>query len=388
MYHYSLLLKINFINYDYVLILSKFNFNIVNVNSRKGDIMKKINESLNKVVYINDFEENDPFEKIIGNSKTLKESLYIARKASKSDSSVIIYGESGTGKELLAEAIHLSSKRKDKPLIKVNCASIPDNLIESELFGHEKGSFTGAIKRKLGKFELAQNGTIFLDEIGEMDKNIQAKILRAIQNKEIQRVGGEETIKLNIRIISATNKNLEEMIKKNEFREDLFYRLNVIPIELPPLRDRKGDITLLIKHFLNKKLENNEIKNISDEALIALCNYKWNGNIRELENIIERILVLSEKALIGIEDIPYFIRNYNNNCNIKVKEITKTEDSLSKIFNDEKIYTLKEYEKLIIEKALKRYGSYNKAGKALGITHRTVSLKAKEYGLEKLILWK
>ncbi len=388
MYHYSLLLKINFINYDYVLILSKFNFNIVNVNSRKGDIMKKINESLNKVVYINDFEENDPFEKIIGNSKTLKESLYIARKASKSDSSVIIYGESGTGKELLAEAIHLSSKRKDKPLIKVNCASIPDNLIESELFGHEKGSFTGAIKRKLGKFELAQNGTIFLDEIGEMDKNIQAKILRAIQNKEIQRVGGEETIKLNIRIISATNKNLEEMIKKNEFREDLFYRLNVIPIELPPLRDRKGDITLLIKHFLNKKLENNEIKNISDEALIALCNYKWNGNIRELENIIERILVLSEKDLIGIEDIPYFIRNYNNSCNIKLKEITNTEDSLSKIFNDEKIYTLKEYEKLIIEKALKRYGSYNKAGKALGITHRTVSLKAKEYGLEKLILWK
>lgn len=388
MYHYSLLLKINFINYNYVLILSKFNFNIVNVNSRKGDIMKKINESLNKVVYINDFEENDPFEKIIGNSKTLKESLYIARKASKSDSSVIIYGESGTGKELLAEAIHLSSKRKDKPLIKVNCASIPDNLIESELFGHEKGSFTGAIKRKLGKFELAQNGTIFLDEIGEMDKNIQAKILRAIQNKEIQRVGGEETIKLNIRIISATNKNLEEMIKKNEFREDLFYRLNVIPIELPPLRDRKGDITLLIKHFLNKKLENNEIKNISDEALIALCNYKWNGNIRELENIIERILVLSEKALICIEDIPYFIRNYNNNCNIKLKEITNTEDSLSKIFNDEKIYTLKEYEKLIIEKALKRYGSYNKAGKALGITHRTVSLKAKEYGLEKLILWK
>lgn len=388
MYHYSLLLKINFINYDYVLILSKFNFNIVNVNSRKGDIMKKINESLNKVVYINDFEENDPFEKIIGNSKTLKESLYIARKASKSDSSVIIYGESGTGKELLAEAIHFSSKRKDKPLIKVNCASIPDNLIESELFGHEKGSFTGAIKRKLGKFELAQNGTIFLDEIGEMDKNIQAKILRAIQNKEIQRVGGEETIKLNIRIISATNKNLEEMIKKNEFREDLFYRLNVIPIELPPLRDRKGDITLLIKHFLNKKLENNEIKNISDEALIALCNYKWNGNIRELENIIERILVLSEKALICIEDIPYFIRNYNNNCNIKLKEITNTEDSLSKIFNDEKIYTLKEYEKLIIEKALKRYGSYNKAGKALGITHRTVSLKAKEYGLEKLILWK
>ncbi|AIY82782.1 AAA domain family protein [Clostridium baratii str. Sullivan] len=388
MYHYSLLLKINFINYDYVLILSKFNFNIVNVNSRKGDIMKKINESLNKVVYINDFEENDPFEKIIGNSKTLKESLYIARKASKSDSSVIIYGESGTGKELLAEAIHLSSKRKDKPLIKVNCASIPDNLIESELFGHEKGAFTGAVKRKLGKFELAQNGTIFLDEIGEMDKNIQAKILRAIQNREIQRVGGEETIKLNIRIISATNKNLEEMIKKNEFREDLFYRLNVIPIELPPLRDRKGDITLLIKHFFNKKLENNEIRNISDEALMALCNYKWNGNIRELENIIERILVLSEKSLIDIEDIPYFIRKYNNNCNIKLKEITNTEDSLPKIFNDEKIYTLKEYEKLIIEKALKKYGSYNKAGKALGITHRTVSLKAKEYGLEKLILWK
>ncbi|MBS6006780.1 MAG: sigma-54-dependent Fis family transcriptional regulator [Clostridium baratii] len=388
MYHYSLLLKIYVINYDYVLILSKFNFNIVNVNSRKGDIMKKINESLNKVVYINDFEESDPFEKIIGNSKTLKESLYIAKKASKSDSSVIIYGESGTGKELLAEAIHLSSKRKDNPLIKVNCASIPDNLIESELFGHEKGSFTGAVKRKLGKFELAQNGTIFLDEIGEMDKNIQAKILRAIQNREIQRVGGEETIKLNIRIISATNKNLEEMIKKNEFREDLFYRLNVIPIELPPLRDRKGDITLLIKHFFNKKLENNEIRNISDEALMALCNYKWNGNIRELENIIERILVLSEKSLIDIEDIPYFIRKYNNNCNIKLKEITNTEDSLPKIFNDEKIYTLKEYEKLIIEKALKKYGSYNKAGKALGITHRTVSLKAKEYGLEKLILWK
>lgn len=388
MYHYSLLLKIYVINYDYVLILSKFNFNIVNVNSRKGDIMKKINESLNKVVYINDFEESDPFEKIIGNSKTLKESLYIAKKASKSDSSVIIYGESGTGKELLAEAIHLSSKRKDNPLIKVNCASIPDNLIESELFGHEKGAFTGAVKRKLGKFELAQNGTIFLDEIGEMDKNIQAKILRAIQNREIQRVGGEETIKLNIRIISATNKNLEEMIKKNEFREDLFYRLNVIQIELPPLRDRKGDITLLIKHFFNKKLENNEIRNISDEALMALCNYKWNGNIRELENIIERILVLSEKSLIDIEDIPYFIRKYNNNCNIKLKEITNTEDSLPKIFNDEKIYTLKEYEKLIIEKALKKYGSYNKAGKALGITHRTVSLKAKEYGLEKLILWK
>ena len=350
--------------------------------------MKKVNESLNKVVYINDFEEIDPFERIIGKSKTLEKSLSIAKKASKSDSSVIIYGESGTGKELLAEAIHLSSKRKDKPIIRVNCASIPENLIESELFGHEKGSFTGAIKRKLGKFELAHNGTIFLDEIGEMDKSIQAKILRAIQNKEIQRVGGEDTIKLNIRIISATNKNLEEMVKRNEFREDLFYRLNVIPIELPPLRERKGDINLLIEYFLNKKLENNKIKNISNEALVALCNYKWNGNIRELENIIERILVFSENDLISIEDIPDYIRNYNSKYNVRLKKITNTEERLPEIFNDEKIYTLKEYEKLIIEKALKKYGSYNKAGKALGITHRTVSLKAKEYGLEKLILWK
>ncbi|MGL5616177.1 MAG: sigma 54-interacting transcriptional regulator [Sarcina sp.] len=338
------------------------------------------------------------FNKYIGKSGAVLDSLALATKAAKSNATVIIRGESGTGKELIAEGIHYASNKSKGPFIRVNCAAIPTNLIESELFGYEKGAFTGAVKRKLGKFELAQDGTLFLDEIGEMDKNMQSKILRVLQYKEFQPVGGEKTIKVNVRIITATHRNLEKMVKEGDFREDLYYRLNVIPIKLPALRDRKEDIPLLVYHFIDKfSVDKNKIK-ITQEAMKKLVNYQWDGNVRELENIIERTIALSDKDIIEIEDLPSHILDSNEiikkeqvelkekNIIVEEKEIIK--DEISEEINSSEIKLMKDYEKMIIEKALKKYGSYNKAAKALGLTHRTVAQKAKNYGIEKIITWK
>ncbi|MFT8316493.1 MAG: sigma 54-interacting transcriptional regulator [Clostridium sp.] len=313
------------------------------------------------------------FNNIIGNSRALKDALIIADKASVTTSTVLIRGESGTGKELVAKAIHNNSARGDKPFVRINCAAIPENLFESELFGYEKGAFTGALKNKPGKFSIANEGTIFLDEIGDMPKPMQVKLLRVIQEREFESVGGLLTHKVDVRIIAATNRNLEEMIKTGDFREDLYYRLNVITIPLPPLKKRREDINLLVEHFIKKlslKL-NKPINSIDSESLQYLQNYHWPGNIRELENIIERAINMCDKDIITSKDLPMYITNIipKNNGLINFKE------------NDD-LMRLEDYEREIITLAMKKYKTYNKAGKALGITHRTVALKCKKYGIE------
>lgn len=362
--------------------------------------VQKLYEKLNKISAKAEYLEGEllrtkkpdtAFEKFKGKSGKVLDALAVAAKAAKSDSTVLIRGESGTGKEVIAEGIHFASERRKGSFIRINCAAIPSNLLESELFGHEKGAFTGAIKRKLGKFELAQEGTIFLDEIGEMDKSVQAKILRVIQMKELQRVGGEETIKVNVRIIAATHRNLEQMVKTGDFREDLYYRLNVIPVIIPPLRERKEDIPLLVEHFIEKLKNKKNVRGINKEAMEVLVNYKWPGNVRELENLLERIIALTDNEYIGLEDLPLYIKEENlvkvENCEIEQIKSIKSNDIAKQIIENEEIFPLAEYEKLIIEKALRKYGSFNAAGKALGITHKTVAAKAKLYGIEKVVLW-
>jgi PAS domain S-box-containing protein len=247
---------------------------------------------------------NNNFEEIVSKSKKFHKVLQQIEQVASTDATVLILGESGTGKELLARAVHNISKRSKRPLIKINCATLPANLIESELFGHERGAFTGAMERKIGRFELADGGTIFLDEIGELPVELQAKLLRVLQEGEFERLGNPKTMKVNVRVIAATNRNLEEAIARKEFREDLFYRLNVFQIVSPPLRNRKEDIPLLVKHFV-KKYESKmgrEIKNIPDKVIDALMLYDWPGNIRELENMVERALILSVGSTLEYGD--------------------------------------------------------------------------------------
>lgn len=346
--------------------------------------MEKLNRISAKAEYLEQElwrtkKPNSTFEHFIGRSGKVVDVLAMAAKAAQGVSNVVIRGESGTGKELVAEGIHYASSWAQGPFIRVNCGAIPTNLLESELFGHEKGSFTGAVRKKLGKFELANNGTIFLDEIGEMEKNMQVKLLRVLQKKEFERVGGEVTIKVNVRIIAATNQNLETMVMQNEFREDLYYRLNVIPLLLPPLRERKEDIPLLAEHFLDKmacELRRN-IKGIRREALDVLMNYRWPGNVRELENIIERIVTLTEGDYIDIQHLPSYLR----------EEVFSEKPEHTNTHAQDVVLSWEEYEKEIIRQALKRYGSFNGAGKVLGLTHKTVASKAKKYGIEKKLSW-
>lgn len=346
------------------------------VNELK-DLVKKLEDSEEELRYYKEELKrhtnlSSSFSTIIGCSSSLKDCTIIAEKASQSTSTVLIRGESGTGKELIAKAIHNNSTRKDKPFVRVNCAAIPENLLESELFGYEKGAFTGAVKSKPGKFNIANGGTIFLDEIGDMPTSMQVKLLRVLQEREFESVGGLDTQIVDVRIIAATNRNLEKMIKENEFREDLYYRLNVINIMLPPLRHRKEDINLLVEHFIQKislKLNKN-VKDIDKKTLMYLQEYHWPGNIRELENIVERAINMCENNIITEKDLPFYIKNENS-----------TNNSLINLRNGE-LSTLEDYEKEIITLAIKKYRSYNKTGKALGITHRTVALKCKKYGID------
>ena len=249
------------------------------------------------------------FYDFIGETNKIKGISDIVKKVSATDSTVLITGESGTGKELIARAIHKNSNRADKPMVIINCGAIPGELLESELFGHEKGSFTSAHRTRIGRFELANGGTIFLDEIGDMSPDLQVKLLRVIQNRQFERVGGIKSIHVDVRIISATNKNLKKAIEEEKFREDLFYRLNVIPIEVPPLRKRKEDIPLLINHFSKKLQQQNNWQQIkfTDQALKILAEYRWTGNIRELENFIERMHVLADTISVTEEDLPDYM---------------------------------------------------------------------------------
>lgn len=246
------------------------------------------------------------FNNIIGTSPAMNLVFERMRRIVKSDSSVLVTGESGTGKELVARALHYNGTRKDRPFVAVNCGAIPETLLESELFGHVRGAFTGAVKDKAGKFEAANHGTIFLDEIGTLPLHLQVKLLRVLQEQEVERVGSNKTLKLHVRVISATNSDLEGMVKRGEFREDLYYRLNVIPLHLPPLRERQQDIIYLTAYFLDKqcRLMGRAPCSISKQALEALEQYSWPGNVRELENLIERMIVLTDAAVITLDDVP------------------------------------------------------------------------------------
>ena len=282
-------------------------------------------------------------------------------------------GESGTGKELVAKGIHLQSPMAKGPFIAVNCATVPENLLESELFGYEKGAFTGATASKMGKFELADKGTLFLDEIGDIPPSIQVKLLRFLQEHTFERVGGVKTIKVDVRIIAATNRDLESMVKEGKFREDLFWRLNVVPIFLPPLRDRREDIPVLVSHFLDHfNKEYNKNVSIDGEALRLLIRYSWPGNVRELENTIERLVVLSENDIITSRDLPTHIKTSLDVSNC-IKE-SFSMDSLKK--------EIEEIEKLRIINTLKAFNfNQTKAAKALGITQRQIGYKIKKYNI-------
>ncbi|SMC92062.1 sigma 54-interacting transcriptional regulator [Sporomusa malonica] len=326
------------------------------------------------------------FNKFIGQSGKVREALAIAVKAAGSGATVLISGESGTGKELVAEGIHYASQRASGPFIRVNCAALPESLLESELFGHEKGAFTGAVRQKPGKFSLADKGTIFLDEIGELNKSMQAKLLRVLQQKEFTRVGGEVVLKVNVRIIAATNRNLVQMVAEGQFREDLYYRLNVIPILLPPLRERAEDIPLLVDHFLHKIIteQGKSISGIAGEALTGLMGYGWPGNVRELENVIERMVTLADSMALTAADLPLYLRESGNPANLlpaPEEQVLLPNTSMTAIL------PWVEYERQIITMALAKYGSFNAAGKALGLTHKTVAAKAQKFGIAKTVSW-
>jgi len=311
------------------------------------------------------------FGEIIGNSPAMQAIFRTIEKVAKGDSSIIIYGESGTGKELVAHAIHNTSPRKDRAFIRVNCGALAEGVLESELFGHEKGAFTGAIKRRKGRFELAQSGSIFLDEIGDIPLGTQVKLLRVLQEKEFERVGGEETLSVDTRIIAATSKNLQEEIKRGNFREDLYYRLHIIPIHLPPLRERKEDISLLTEHFIkkiSKEVNIPELK-IDAQAIDKLRRYNWPGNVREFENVLERAAVLSEDAHILASDLPLFSEG--------AQTLTYSQpDGLN--LNR----TLETTEKQLLEKAMdKARGVKTEAAKLLDIKTSALYYKLEKYDL-------
>lgn len=310
---------------------------------------------------------------IIGISDKMQEVFEAVNRVAPSKATVLLRGESGTGKELIAKAIHYMSKRSNEPFIKFNCASIPEGLLESELFGHEKGAFTGALSMRKGKFEIAHKGTIFLDEIGDLPLPLQPKVLRVIQEREFERVGGDKTIKVDVRLIAATSRNLEELLAGGRFREDLYYRLNVIPIFLPPLRERREDIPILIEHFLKRfNEENHKSVRISAETLPFFKEYHWQGNVRELENIIERLVVMSSDNVIKPSDLPLNMRVSVINSELSV---SKKEDTVS---------TIEEIEKNIILDALNKTGWVrSKAASLIGITPRQIGYKIQKYNISK-----
>jgi len=311
---------------------------------------------------------NHNFDEIISKSKNFHKVLHQIEQVASTDATVLIMGESGTGKELIARAIHNLSTRSRKPLVKVNCAALPANLIESELFGHEKGAFTGALERKMGRFELADGGTIFLDEIGELPVELQAKLLRVLQEGEFERLGNPRTIRVNTRVIAATNRNLDQAIEKKEFREDLYYRLNVFPVLCPPLRDRKEDIPLLVKHFCQKHEAKigKKVDQIPAKVMTALTAYDWPGNIRELENIIERALILSRNGVLEYGEW------------LPVEKKGAGSPSLRKLEDVEKHHILE-----ALKKTGWRISGEKGAAKILGLHATTLEARMKKWGIKR-----
>lgn len=307
---------------------------------------------------------------IIGQHPLIERIHALIHKVSATDATVLIQGESGTGKELVARAIHSQSRRSERPFIPVNCGAIPAELLESEIFGHEKGAFTGAIGVHAGMFQLANGGTIFLDEVAEMSPALQVKLLRVLQDGEIRPVGADRTIKVDVRVIAATNKDLAAELEKGRFREDLYYRLQVIPLTLPPLRERRSDIPLLVEHFLAKHNRNRPARpvRITEEAMVHLWEYDWPGNIRELENLLERLVILNEDGVISVESLPPGIRSFISEK--KIPKPTLTEEGLD--LNA----AVEEFENRLIEEALRRTkGNKQAAARLLGLKRTTLVAK-------------
>lgn len=339
----------------------------------KNQLLIIVNNAFNQVRLAKDnillksqLKERFSLDNIIGKHGKMVELFKIVKKIAPTNSTVLIYGESGTGKELFARCIHFNSPRRDRPFFAINCAAIPETLLESELFGYEKGAFTGAYTRHIGLLEQANGSTLFLDEVADLSLSTQAKLLRALQEKEIRRIGGEEVIKLDVRIIAATNKRLEEEIKKGRFREDLFYRLNVIAFTIPPLRERATDIPLLVDHFLKRlNLSHGQNKTISNEAVRVLMDYHWPGNVRQLESVIERAYIMCDGEVIDIEHLP--------------EEVKRTKISFEKLIDipDEGI-DLDKLEKELIKKAIaKSNGKLSNAARLLHMPYDTLWLKVK-----------
>jgi two-component system response regulator AtoC len=331
--------------------------------------LRKENELLRKEV-----KKEYSFENIVSKNEKMQKIFEVIKKVAQYKSTIIITGESGTGKELVARALHYQSDRSQNPFIPVNCGAIPENLLESELFGHAKGAFTDAIRTKKGLFEEADDGTLFLDEIGELPPQLQVKLLRVLQDGEIRRVGELKPIQIDVRIIAATVKDLAKEVNEGRFREDLFYRLHVLPIHLPPLRERKEDIPLLVNHFIKKYAQslNKNVVSIHPRALERLMNYNWYGNVRELENMIERAIVLTDRDQIELENLPIEIQDFQEK--IQLAPLSEDEYSIKK--------ASKVLETNLIKKALKKTkGNHTHAAKLLEISHRALLYKIKEYGI-------
>jgi len=323
--------------------------------------VERLREEIDKEYDVEGFVAADP--KMI-------EVLDTVHKVAPTDATVVLYGESGTGKELVARALHALSGRSDQPFVSVSAGALPETLLESELFGYEKGAFTGAMTAKPGRFELANGGTLFLDEIGDITPAVQVKLLRVLQEQQFERLGATRTIEVDVRVVAATNRDLQQMIADGEFREDLFYRLNVVPVTLPPLRDRPGDIPLLVAHFLEKY--GADKRTISSEAMEALVTYKWPGNVRELENTIERILILAHEEEIGIRDLPAEVRLGDLSCQASSTGFVLPEAGVD----------LEEVELDLVRQALERAGgSAPKAAKLLGLTAKTLEARMTRLGL-------
>lgn len=319
--------------------------------------------------------ERYTFDEIVSTSHAMEEVLNMAGRVAASSATVLLRGESGTGKELIAKAIHYHSPRANAPLIKVNCAALPETLLESELFGHEKGAFTGAAARRIGRFEAADRGTLFLDEIGELTPGMQVKLLRVLQEREFERLGGNKTIKVDVRVIAATNRDIEKAVKDGAFREDLYYRLNVVSVVIPPLRERKEDVPGLLDFFIKKyNRENNKgITGITAETRDLLMRYGYPGNVRELENIIERAVVLSKKGVITTSDLPIHVRTAANEVELSAQNLKGT-------LNE----TLDTVERGIILEALKASGNVQtRAAEKLGISERVLRYKLKKYAIRE-----
>jgi Nif-specific regulatory protein len=307
---------------------------------------------------------------IIGNSHLMQELFNLIPRVSGSDTTVLIRGESGTGKELLAHAVHYNSRRASRPFIKVNCAALPETIIESELFGHEKGSFTGAIASRKGRFELAEGGTLFLDEIGDLSPATQIKLLRVLQEKEFERVGGTQTIRADVRIVAATNRNLEQLMRAGQFREDLYYRLNVFPMHIPPLRERKTDILLLADHFVEKysRANHKKIRRISTPAIDMLMAYHWPGNVRELENCMERAVLVSSDEVIHGHHLPPTLQTAEASGTTLTRTLRESLESVER--------------ETILEALKSSRGNAAKAARIIGVTERQMGLRIRKYGID------